>query len=102
MSQHALDLRMLQDLLPSRSCYKIHPGFNKLSHCSCVTIVPIETNQSHFWGESTRQRCHEQVLRPLRKVLAQMHPKLRRLGLMTASVQTLGYLLAAFDEGVDG
>jgi len=43
----------------------------------------------------------KQVLRPLRKVLAQMQPKLRRLGLMVASVQTLGYLLTAFDEAVD-
>lgn len=65
---------------------------------------------------SSRQACQQrlqearvlgndaikQVLRPLRKVLAGMHPKLRSLGLMVASVVTLGYLLAAFDEAVDG
>ena len=44
----------------------------------------------------------KRVLRPLRKVLASLHPKLKQVGLMVASVQWLGYLLAAFDEFVSG
>lgn len=44
----------------------------------------------------------KRVLRPLRKVLASLHPKLNHVGLMVASVQWLGYLVAAFDEIVSG
>ncbi len=40
----------------------------------------------------------KQVLRPLRKVLAGMQPKLGNLGLMAASVHSYGYLLVRFDE----
>jgi hypothetical protein len=41
------------------------------------------------------------VLRPLRKVLASLHPKLKQVGLRAASVQGQGYVLVAF-EGESG
>ena len=41
------------------------------------------------------------ILRPLRKVLASLHPKLRHVGLRAASVQGQGYVLVAF-EGESG
>jgi hypothetical protein len=81
-----------------------YPGYASYAHLlALLTPCSLQANQKRL----QEARAHgndamKQVLRPLRKVLAQMHPKLRRLGLMAASVQTLGYLLAAFDEGGDG
>jgi hypothetical protein len=43
MSQHALELRMLQDVLASRPGGKIHACLEKLSHGYRVSILPIET-----------------------------------------------------------
>src|SRR5258708_27898218 len=48
VSQHALDLRMLQDLIASGSCDKIHACLKKLSNRYRVAILPIETNQSNL------------------------------------------------------
>src|SRR5512135_749839 len=42
---------MFQDLIASRSCYKIHACLNQLSNGYCITILPIQTNQSGLWSE---------------------------------------------------
>src|SRR5258708_37230888 len=52
VSQHALDLRMLQDLIASGSRDKIHACLQKLSNRYRVAILPIATNQSNLWSES--------------------------------------------------
>ena len=52
MSQHALDLGMLQELISSPPCHQIHACQNELCNHSCLTILCIETDQRHFWWES--------------------------------------------------
>src|SRR5258707_5977853 len=42
---------MVQDLIASRSCHKIHTCLQQLSHGYRVTILSIKTNQSGFWSE---------------------------------------------------
>jgi hypothetical protein len=44
MSQHTLDLRMLQDTIASRPRDKIYACLKQLSHGDRVAILPIETN----------------------------------------------------------
>ncbi|HYU74658.1 MAG TPA: hypothetical protein VEL31_18465 [Ktedonobacteraceae bacterium] len=81
-----------------------YPGYAPYAHLLALLTPPS--------FEACQQRLREarihgntaikQVLRPLREVLAGMHPKLKHVGLMVASVQGLGYLLATFDESVGG
>src|SRR5262249_16194758 len=52
MSQHALELGVFQDLIASSPRHQVDACFNELSDHRRVAILPIETNQSHFWGES--------------------------------------------------
>jgi hypothetical protein len=52
VSQHALDLGMLQELISSASCHQIHACQNELCNHRRVTILAIQTDQGHFWWES--------------------------------------------------
>ena len=80
----------------------VYPGYAPYAHL----LALLTSSDEHMWKLRLREaRTHgntaiKHVLRPLREVLAGIHPKLKRTGLMVASVQSLGYLLAAFDESV--
>jgi hypothetical protein len=52
MSQHALELGMLQDLIASATCQQIHPCLNQLGDHDGITILSVQTNQSHLYAES--------------------------------------------------
>ena len=75
------------------------------SYASYAHLAPLLTSSSE---QGCQHRLHEarasssaalkHVLRPLRKVLTSLHPKLRQVGLRAASVQGRGYVLVAFEE----
>lgn len=75
------------------------------SYASYAHLVAVLTSSSE---ETCQERLHEArtsgsqavkyVLRPLRKVLASLHPKLKQIGLRAASVQGQGYALVASEE----
>jgi hypothetical protein len=77
-----------------------YPGYASYAH-----LLAVLTSSSE---QVCRERLHaarvsgsiavKYVLRPLRKVLASLHPKLRHVGLRAASVQGQGYVLVAFEE----
>ncbi len=80
-----------------------YPGYASYAH-----LLAVLTSSSE---QSCQQRLQEarvggsvaikHVLRPLRKVLASLHPKLKHIGLRAASVQGQGYVLVA-SEGENG
>jgi hypothetical protein len=80
-----------------------YPGYASYAH-----LLAVLTSSSE---QVCQERLHEArasgslavkyILRPLRKVLASLHPKLRHVGLRAASVQGQGYVLVAF-EGESG
>ncbi len=80
------------------------PGYASYAHLLALLTPPsFEACQQRLREARTHgNTAIKQVLRPLREVLAGMHPKLKHVGLMVASVQGLGYLLATFDESVGG
>jgi len=49
MSQHALDLGMLQEQLSSPSCHERCAGQKQLSDDGRIAIGSVETDQCHFW-----------------------------------------------------
>jgi hypothetical protein len=49
MSQHALDLGMLQELIPSPPRNAMHACQNDLGNHGRVAILSVETDQSHLW-----------------------------------------------------
>ena len=51
VSQHLLDLRVLQDSISSRPCDQMHTCINEESNSYGITILPVEANQSDFWSE---------------------------------------------------
>src|SRR5450755_1969551 len=75
------------------------------SYASYAHLLALLTSSSE---QGCRERLHaarvsgsiavKYVLRPLRKVLASLHPKLRHVGLRAASVQARGYVLVTFEE----
>jgi hypothetical protein len=77
-----------------------YPGYASYAHLLAVLASSSE--------QVCRERLHaaradgnvavKYVLRPLRKVLASLHPKLRHVGLRAASIQARGYVLVAFEE----
>jgi hypothetical protein len=81
-----------------------YPGSASYAH---LLAVLTSSSQAAY-----QQRLHEarasdsvavkHVLRPLRKVLASLHPKLKHVGLRAASVQGQGYVLVAFEEEESG
>ncbi len=52
MSQHALDLGMLQELIASASRHEVHACQDELRDDGPIAILPVEAHQSHFWWES--------------------------------------------------
>src|SRR5512135_355329 len=52
MSQHSLDLGMLQELIASPPRHQIDTCKYDLRNHGCIAILSIETNQSRFWWES--------------------------------------------------
>jgi hypothetical protein len=52
MSQHPLDLLMLQEVRASSPCHQIPPCQHELGYHGCVAIVSIKTDQRHFYWES--------------------------------------------------
>jgi hypothetical protein len=52
MSQHVLDLRVLQDSIPSRSREQMYAYSNQLSNSYGITVLPVEANESNLWSES--------------------------------------------------
>ena len=52
MSQDALDLGMLQELIASSPCHQIHACKHELCNHDCITILSVEAHQSHVWTES--------------------------------------------------
>ena len=52
VSQHALELGMLQELLASAPCHQIHACQHELCNHRRVTILSIQTDQGHLWWES--------------------------------------------------
>src|SRR3954451_1630040 len=58
LSQHLLDLRMLQDSISSCSCDQMHTRFNQESNGDCITILPIETNERNLWSEGKAFQIH--------------------------------------------
>ena len=52
MSQHALDLGVLQEQIASASRNAIHACQDELSDDSRIAILPIEAHQSQLWWES--------------------------------------------------
>ena len=52
MSQHALDLGMLQELIASASRNAIHACQDELRDDGRITILAVEAHQSHLWWES--------------------------------------------------
>src|SRR5438132_718363 len=43
---------MLQEVIPSPPRNAIHACPNELCDHCCVAILPVQTDQSHFWWES--------------------------------------------------
>jgi hypothetical protein len=76
------------------------PGYASYAH-----LLAVLTSSSE---RAYQQRLHEarasgstalkHTLRPLRKVLDSLHPKLRQVGLKAVSVQGQGYVLVAFKQ----
>src|SRR5262249_13642989 len=52
MSQHTLDLRMFEDLIPSPSRHKMHSSVHELCNHRRVAILAVESDQSHLCWES--------------------------------------------------
>ncbi len=52
MSQHVLDLGMLQELIASASRHEIHTCQDELRDDGHIAILPVEAQQSHLWWES--------------------------------------------------
>src|SRR6266849_320047 len=52
VSQHTLDLGMLQELISSASRHEIYACQDELSDDRRIAILPIEAHQSHLWWES--------------------------------------------------
>jgi hypothetical protein len=80
------------------------PGYASYAH-----LLAVLTSSSE---QVCQQRLHaarvsgsttlKHTLRPLRKVLTSLHPKLRQVGLRAASVQGRGYVLVAFEGEESG
>lgn len=51
MSECTLELGMLQNAIASSSRYQIDACGNELRNHHSIPILPIETNQSDFWGK---------------------------------------------------
>src|SRR5206468_12808997 len=51
MSERTLELGMLQHAIASPSRHQIDACLHELRDHRCITILPIETNQSDFWRE---------------------------------------------------
>lgn len=83
---------------------EVYPGYAPYARLlALLTSSSFEACQQRLReARSHGNSAIKQVLRPLREVLAGMHPKLKHVGLMVASVQGLGYLLVPFDESVSG
>jgi hypothetical protein len=82
-----------------------YPGYASYAHllAALLTSSSLQACQQRLQEARTHGNdAMKRVLRPLRKVLTQMHPKLKNVGLIAASVHALGYLLVAFDEIVSG
>jgi hypothetical protein len=54
VSEHALDLRVLQDAIPSGPRDQMHACSNELSNGYRITILPIEAHESHLRRESKK------------------------------------------------
>jgi hypothetical protein len=54
VSEYTLDLRMLQDSIPSGSCDQMHACSNQLSNSYHIAILPIEADQSKLCCESKK------------------------------------------------
>ena len=52
VSQHALDLGMLQEPIASASRHEIHACQNELSDDGRIAILPVQAHQRHLWWES--------------------------------------------------
>ena len=80
-----------------------YPGYASYAHLLAVLTSSSEQVCQERLHEARASGCFavKQVLHPLRKVLASLHPKLRQVGLRAASVQGQGYVLVAF-EGESG
>jgi hypothetical protein len=52
MSEHPLDLRVLQDAIPSGSGEQMDACLNQLSNGYRITILPVEANESNLCRES--------------------------------------------------
>jgi hypothetical protein len=64
MKEYTLDLRMLQDSIPSAPCYEMNACENDLSNHGCVTILSVETDESYLWCENEmRQVGHNDLER---------------------------------------
>ena len=57
MSQHTLDLRMLQELISSPPCHEVNSCKYDLGHHRCITVLSVQTDQCHL--------CHESEMRQI-------------------------------------
>lgn len=83
-------LMMLIDAYPRYASYA-----QLLSQVTTCSVVECQVRLKEAWLHGNDAVKRE--LRPLRDALSSMHPKLGPLSLTVASVQRLGYLLAALE-----
>ena len=77
-----------------------YPSYASYAHLLALLTSSSEQGCQHRLHEAraSSSAALKHVLRPLRKVLTSLHPKLRQVGLRAASVQARGYVLVAFEE----
>ena len=77
-----------------------YPGYASYAHLLAVLTSSSEhvCQERLHAARASGSIAIKHVLRPLRKVLTSLHPKLRQVGLRAASVQGRGYVLVAFEE----
>jgi hypothetical protein len=76
------------------------PGYASYAHLLAVLTSSSERacQQRLQEARASGSAALKHALRPLRKVLASLHPKLTQVGLQAVSVQGHGYVLVAFEE----